>query len=216
MSNKDSAYLIGITGGSASGKTRTINQLEDIFGDDIVVISQDNYYKNLEELGKERWDRADFDTPNAFKNDELVSDLKKLMTGESVTIPIYDFKTHSRKEEEMQVDPAHVILIEGLFIYNVKEIRELLDYKVFLHADGDIRLSRRLLRDINDRGQSVKNIAQSIQWYLEAVKPKQEKYIIPMEKHADKVIDVNSGTSQAVRFLEEKIRKILNSRKQEA
>jgi len=210
--NKDSVYLIGITGGSASGKTRTINKLEDIFGDDIVVISQDNYYKNIEELGKERWDRADYDTPKAFKNKELVSDLKKLMAGESVTIPIYDFKTHSRKEEEMQVDPVSVIIIEGLFIYNVSQIRNLLDYKVFLHADGDIRLSRRLLRDINDRGQSVKNIAQSIQWYLETVKPKQEKYIIPMEKYADKVIDVNSGTGEAVKFLEEKIRMILNSK----
>jgi uridine kinase len=214
--NKDSVYLIGITGGSASGKTRTINQLEKIFGDDIVVISQDNYYKNLEELGKERWDRADYDTPAAFNNNELANDLKKLIKGESVAIPIYDFKTHSRKEEEMQVDPAHVIIIEGLFIYNVPEIRDLLDYKVFLHADGDIRLSRRLLRDINERGQSVKNIAQSIQWYLETVKPKQEKYIIPMEKYADKVINVNSGTRGAVEFLEGKIRNVLKNRKNRA
>jgi uridine kinase len=164
-------------------------------------------------LGKERWDRADYDTPKAFNNDELISDLKSLIQGKSITMPIYDFKTHSRKEKEMKIDPAHVIIIEGLFIYNIKEIRELLDYKVFLHADGDIRLSRRLLRDINDRGQSVKNIAQSIQWYLETVKPKQEKYIIPMEKHADKVINVNSGTRKAVKFLEEKIRGILKERK---
>jgi len=206
------AYVIGITGGSASGKTRTINQLKKIFGDQIVVISQDNYYRNLKELGRERWERADYDKPSAFNNDELADDLKKLIKGESVTLPIYDFKTHSRLKQQIKVDPAQIIIIEGIFIFNIPRIRELIDFKIFLAADGDVRLSRRLLRDINKRGQDPENIAQAIQWYLEVVKPKQEKYIMPMKKYADRIINVNSGTAPAVRFLEDKIRKILNKK----
>lgn len=205
-------YLIGITGGSASGKTRTINQLEKVFGGKIIVISQDNYYKNLKELGKERWERADYDKPDAFNNTELVSDLKSLAKGESVTLPVYDFKTHSRLKEEVKVDPAQIIILEGIFIFNVPEIRDLIDYKVFLHADGDVRLSRRLLRDINQRGQDPKNIAQAIQWYLEVVKPKQERYIIPMERYADKVVNVNAGAKSAIEHLEEKIREMFKRR----
>jgi len=205
----DKPYIIGITGGSGAGKTRTINLLEKVFGDKIVVISQDNYYRDLKELNKERWDRADLDTPGAFKNDELIADIKNLVKGESVTLPIFDFKTHSRKKREIKVNPAQIIMIEGLFTFNVKKLRDLMDFKIFLHTDGDVRLSRRLIRDINQRGQSVKNIAQAIQWYLEVVKPRQEKYIIPMERYADKVIDSNSGTRKAVTFLEKKIRGIL-------
>ena len=202
-------FIIGITGGSASGKTRTINQLEKVFGSKIVVISQDNYYKNLKELGRERWDRADYDKPEAFNNQELVVDLKNLIKGKAVSLPIYDFKTHSRKKEEIKVASAQIIIVEGIFIFNVPEIRELFDFKVFLHADGDVRLSRRLLRDINQRGLDPKTIAQSIQWYLEVVKPKQERYIIPMEKYADKVINTNAGSNGAIEFLGKKIKGIL-------
>jgi len=208
----DKPYIIGITGGSGAGKTRTINLLEKVFGDKIVVISQDNYYIDLKELSKERWDRANLDTPDAFKNDELITDIKNLIKGESVTLPVFDFKTHSRKKKEIKVNPAQIIMIEGLFTFNVKKLRDLMDFKIFLHTDGDVRLSRRLIRDINQRGQTVKNIAQAIQWYLEVVKPRQEKYIIPMEKYADKAIDSNSGTRKAVTFLEKKIRSILKDK----
>jgi uridine kinase len=202
-------FIIGITGGSASGKTRTINQLEKVFGHKIIVISQDNYYKDLKELGQERWERADYDRPEAFNNQDLIADLKKLIKGETVSLPIYDFKTHSRVKEKIKMGTARVIIIEGIFIFNVADVRELLDYKVFLHADGDIRLSRRLLRDINKRGLDPKNIAQSIQWYLEVVKPKQERYIMPMEKYADKVINTNAGSNGAIEFLDKKIKGIL-------
>jgi len=205
-------YLIGITGCSGSGKTFVIEELKKEFGKKIVVISQDNYYKDISKLEKERWERADYDRPEAFDNDLLVRDLTDLKKGKIVTIPVYDFKTSRRLKEEIKVDPAVVIIVEGLFIFNVKGIRRLLDYKIFLYSDGDLRLARRLLRDINERGESSKNIAQSIQWYLESVKPNQEKWILPMTNYADRIINTNAGGRNAVEHLKKKIRDILEDR----
>ncbi|MCX6811413.1 MAG: uridine kinase [Candidatus Berkelbacteria bacterium] len=210
---KPCPFVVGITGGSGAGKTFVIDELKKIFGDKIVVISQDNYYKVLERLKKERWDRAIYDEPEAFDNKEMASDIKKLINGESVSLPVYDFKTHSRLKEEIKVDPATVVIIEGIFTFNVKELRDLMDYKVFLHSDGDVRLSRRLLRDIKERGQSVETIAKAIEWYLEVVKPRQEHYIIPMQKYADLVINTNDGSREAVKILEVKIRDYLETGK---
>jgi len=206
-------FVIGVTGGSAAGKTFVINELKKAFGDQICVISQDNYYKDLKRIGRERWDRAIYDEPDAFDNKELARDIKNLINGKPTQIPVYDFKTHSRLKEEIKFEPAMVIILEGIFTFNVKELRDLMDYKVFLHSDGDVRLSRRLLRDIKERGQSVDTIAEAIEWYLNVVKPRQEHYIVPMQKYADLVLNTNAGSREAAKVLEEKIRGYLRTGK---
>jgi uridine kinase len=206
---KPCPFVIGITGGSGAGKTFVIDELKKIFGNKITVVSQDNYYKIVKRLDKERWERAIYDEPEAFDNAEFARDIKNLINGKAVRIPVYDFKTHSRLKEEIKVEPATVIIIEGIFTFNIKKLRDLMDYKVFLHSDGDVRLSRRLIRDIKERGQSVETIAKTIDWYLNVVKPRQEHYIIPMQKYADLVINTNNGSREAVKILEAKIRDYL-------
>lgn len=208
---KPCPFVIGITGGSGAGKTFVIDELKKIFGDKITVVSQDNYYKVVRRLDKERWDRAIYDEPEAFDNREFARNIKDLINGHPVQIPVYDFKTHSRLKEEIKVKPSTVIIIEGIFTFNVKKLRDLMDYKVFLHSDGDVRLSRRLLRDIKERGESVETIAKTIDWYLNVIKPRQERYIVPMQKYADIVIDTNDGSREAVKILEAKIRGYLTT-----
>jgi len=206
------SFIIGITGGTAAGKTEVIKRLEDVFGPKITVISQDNYYLDLKQLGKERWARANFDTPKAIDNQLLVKHLKKIARGEKAKIPIYDFKTHSRKKETLEIGPSPIIIIEGIFVLNVKEIRDLLDLKVFLHTDADVRLARRLIRDIYKRGLNVKELAENLQWYLEVVKPQQEKWVLPSKKYADLVLNTNTGARHAANkltaLIREKIKKI--------
>ncbi len=204
-------FLIGITGGTAAGKTQTIERLEETFGPKITVISQDNYYLDLKHLGEERWERANLDTPKAIDNELLLKHLKKLKKGEEVEVPIYDFKTHSRKKETLKLGPAPVVIVEGIFVLTVKAIRKLLDLKVFLDADADVRLARRLLRDIYKRGLSVKELAQNLQWYLEVVKPQQEKWVLPSKKYADLVLNTNEGTRLAVEKLSKIIAKKLRT-----
>ena len=206
---KPCPFVIGITGGSGAGKTFVLKSLKEIFGEKITVISQDNYYKVFRRLNKERWERAVYDEPAAFANDELARDLKDLINGKAVQIPVYDFKTHSRLKEEIKVKPATIVILEGIFTFNIKKLRNLMDYKVFLFADGDVRLSRRLVRDIKERGQTVETIARTIDWYLNIVKPRQERYIVPMKKYADLVINTNHGSREAVKILEAKIRDYL-------
>ncbi|MBU2595666.1 uridine kinase [Patescibacteria group bacterium] len=206
-------FVIGITGGSGAGKTFVLDSLKEIFGEKITVISQDNYYKVFRRLKKERWLRAVYDEPAAFDNKELAHDLKDLINGKTVQIPVYDFKTHSRLKEEIKVKPTTIIILEGIFTFNIKKLRDLMDYKVFLFADGDVRLSRRLVRDIKERGQTVETIARTIDWYLNVVKPRQERYIVPMKKYADLVINTNHGSREAVKILEAKIRDYLTSGK---
>ena len=208
---KQKPYLIGITGCSGSGKTFVIEELKKTFDKKIVIISQDNYYKDTAKLVKERWERADYDRPEAFDNDLLVQDLKDLKEGKTAHIPVYDFKTSKRLKEEISIGTASIIIVEGLFVFNVKGIREHLDYKVFLDSDADMRLARRILRDINDRGETAKTVAQSIQWYLEMVKPNQEKWILPMAAYADIVINTNEGGRNAAKHLTEKVNKVLGT-----
>lgn len=198
-------YIIGITGPTASGKTFVVEQLKKHFGPKIVVLSQDNYYKDFKELVKERWERADYDRPESFLNNALIVDLKNLKAGEKVSVPIYDFTSHSRLKKELEISPAEIIILEGIFIFNIEDVRSLIDLKVFLESDADVRLARRLLRDILERGQKIETIEKSIKWYLEMVKPQQEKYILPMKKYADLAINTNEGGIVAVDILKEKI-----------
>ena len=208
---KNKIFTIGITGGTAAGKTQTIERLKEIFGPKITVISQDNYYLDAQHLGEERWQRANFDTPKAIDTHLFIKHLKKLKKGEEVEIPIYDFKNHSRKKQTLKLNSNPVIIVEGIFVLTIKSVRQLLDLKIFLDADRDIRLARRLLRDIYRRGLTIKELAQNLQWYLEVVKPQQEKWVLPSKKYANLVLDTNEGTRLAVKRISEIISKKLKA-----
>lgn len=202
-------YVIGISGPTASGKTFVIEELKRIFGDKIVVISQDQYYKDKSKLKLERFERANYDIPEAFENEELAKDIKNLVLGKNISLPRYDFATHTRKKGEIRVKSAPVIILEGILIFYEENLRKMMDFKVFLDADPDIRLSRRLIRDIEERGKTAENIRETIDYYLSVVKPMQEKYVLPLKKYADLVLNTNEGGKEAAKVLEKKIRKIL-------
>lgn len=209
MFTKSKPYIIGISGPTACGKTYVIEELKKIFDDKILVISQDQYYKDISKLKLERFERANYDIPEAFENNELIKDIKNLLKGKSVTLPQYDFITHTRLKGEIKVKPAEIIIIEGILIFYDPKLRAMMDFKVFLEADPDIRLSRRLIRDIEERGRTVKNLRETIDFYLRTVKPMQEKYVLPLSKYADLVLNTNEGGKKAVGALKEHIRRIL-------
>jgi len=201
-------FIIGITGGTASGKTFVIEALKDRFNGRILIISQDQYYKGERVLFQNRWERANLDSPEAFDNKLLVSHLKNLIKGKAVLTPVYDYKTHLQLKNKIPLEPRPIIILEGILIFNIPEIRKLLDYKIYLQADPDIRLARRLLRDIEERGVTISNLRGTIEWYMNNVKPMHDKFIHPMKQYADLILDTNKGSLKAA----EEIAKIIEKK----
>ncbi len=177
--------IVGIAGGSASGKTTIVNRIKEKFGNDIVVISHDSYYKAHNELSYEDRSRLNYDHPSSFDTDLLISDVKKLKNGEEVDIPVYDYSIHNRSDQYIHVVPKPVILLEGILILENKELRDLMDVKVFVDTDADERLMRRIKRDTIERARSVSSVLQQ---YSETVKPMHEQFIEPSKKYADLII----------------------------
>ena len=177
--------VVGIAGGSASGKTTIVNRIKEKFGNDIVVISHDSYYKAHNELSYEDRSRLNYDHPSSFDTDLLISDIKKLKNGEEVDIPVYDYSIHNRSDQYIHVVPKPVIILEGILILENKELRDLMDVKVFVDTDADERLMRRIKRDTIERARSVSSVLQQ---YAETVKPMHEQFIEPSKKYADLII----------------------------
>lgn len=202
-------YIIGITGPTASGKTYVVRSLQKNFKNQLLFISQDDYYKDAGKVGVERWFRANLDTPEAFDNDLLEQDLKKLISGQSIIIPQYDFTTRKRLDKKIKLLPKPVVILEGILIFSVPQLRKLMDFKVFLDAAADVRLARRLLRDIEEKRFDIKHLKESISWYVKTVRPMQEKYIMPGKKYADLVLNTNEGGKKAAGILKEHILGIL-------
>jgi len=190
-------FLIGITGGTASGKTFVIEALKDKFNGQILVISQDQYYKDHDASIKNRWERANMDEPSAYNNNLLHEHLKKLIVGQSVFAPTYDFKTQHQTKIKIELETKAIIILEGILSLYDPKIRKLMDKKIYLSADSDIRLARRLLRDISERGVTITNLRENIEWYMNYVKPMHEKYIQPTKKYADSIISTNQGSLDA-------------------
>lgn len=207
MRNKK-PYLIGITGGTASGKTFVIEALKDYFDGNLLVISQDQYYKNLNVRSLDRWERVNLDEPKAFDNKLLAKHLKMLLKGKQVEMPVYDYTTHKQLDKTFVHDPKNVIVLEGILIYNTPEIRKMLDWKIFLDASPDIRLARRLIRDIEERGIDTQKLRHDIKRYMGTVKPMFDKYIGPMKAHADTVYNTDHGSVLAAEKIIQKVKKI--------
>ena len=179
-----STLLIGIAGGTGSGKTTLTEHLSNHFGTDISVVHHDNYYKRQDCSYEERC-RTNYDHPDAFDTQRMIDDLKALKRGESISCPVYDFTIHNRTDETITVTPTRVVIVEGILIFQNAALRELLDIKIFVETDADVRILRRALRDVEERGRSLESV---IRQYLTTVKPMHEQFVEPTRKYADIVV----------------------------
>ena len=177
--------VIGIAGGSGSGKTTLLKNLIETFGPDITVLSHDNYYKRHDEMTYEERCQLNYDEPAALETDLMVRQLEQLRRGEEIWCPVYDFTVHNRSDETVCIKPGRVIIVEGILIFADEALRSLMDIKIFVDADADIRICRRIKRDVNKRGRSLESV---ILQYQQTVKPMHEKYVEPSKKYADNVV----------------------------
>lgn len=178
--------IIGIAGGTGSGKTTVVNQiLNELPQEEVTVISQDSYYNKNDNLSYEERCKINFDHPRAIDFDLLIKQLYALKDGQTIDQPIYSFVTHNRSTDTLKTNPRKVIIIEGILILTNKELRDLMDIKVFVHADSDERLIRRLRRDIKERGRDIDEVLQR---YQDTLKPMHQEFIEPTKNYADIII----------------------------
>lgn len=199
--------LIGIAGGTGSGKTTLANRLIDSFGDDEVsVLRHDNYYKRHDEMDYEERSRLNYDHPDAFDTELLCEHIKALKAGSSVLMPVYNYSVHNRSEETILVKPAPVIVLEGILIFAEPKLCDLMDIKVFVDTDADVRILRRIVRDVKNRGRSLDSV---ICQYLTTVKPMHEQFVEPSKRRADIIIPEGGENLVALDMLIERVRKHL-------
>lgn len=177
--------VIGIAGGSGSGKTTLMKSLLARFQDDVTVLSHDNYYRPYEELTIEERQKVNYDHPDAFDTDMMIEHLRQLKAGHAIECPVYDYTTYSRMKETTHLEPRKVILVEGILIFENKTLCSLLDIKLFVDTDADVRLIRRIRRDVAKRGRSLESVLSQ---YLATVKPMHEQFVEPSKKNADLVV----------------------------
>lgn len=199
--------LIGIAGGTGSGKTTLANKLIDSFGDDEVsVLRHDNYYKRHDEMNYEERSRLNYDHPDAFDTELLCEHIKALKAGEAASMPVYDYSQHNRSKETILVKPAPVIVLEGILIFAEPKLCELMDIKVFVDTDADVRILRRIVRDVKNRGRSLDSV---ICQYLTTVKPMHEQFVEPSKRRADIIIPEGGENVVALDMLIERVRRHL-------
>ena len=191
--------VIGIAGGTGSGKSTLVKNLIEKFGDVITVLSHDNYYKRHDELTYEERCLLNYDEPAALDTSLMVYQLDQLIHGQEIDCPVYDFTVHNRSNETVRIVPRQVILVEGIMIFADEELRKLMNIKIFVDADADIRICRRIKRDVNKRGRSLESV---IIQYQQTVKPMHEKYVEPSKKHADIVVPQGGKNKVALEMIE--------------
>ena len=198
--------MIGIAGGTGSGKSTFTNRLKDYFGDDVTVIYHDNYYRRRDDISYEERTKINYDHPDALETELLVEHLKQLKEGQEIECPVYDFTQHNRSNKSYTIRPSKIFLIEGILIFSDERLRNLFDIKIFVEADADERILRRVVRDVNERGRDINNIMEQ---YLTTVKPMHALYVEPTKTTADLII--NSGMNDvAFDIMKTKIEQLLN------
>ena len=202
--------IIGVSGGTGSGKTRFAKELLlRCDPNEVIYISQDSYYKNLKHLSYEDRCNINFDDPNSIDFRDLENDLIHLIDGKDVEIPIYNFKTHLRMEETNQLKSKPIIILEGIFALHDNQIRNLIDIKVFVDTPSDIRILRRVKRDINKRARSIESI---ITQYMESVRPMHEKFVEPSKKYADIIIMDGGKNKMAIDTINNRLLPLIEKR----
>ncbi|SQB38027.1 uridine kinase [Clostridium perfringens] len=199
--------FIGITGGTGSGKSTIAKEIYRQFGEDcIAMIEQDSYYKDQSHLSMDDRVKTNYDHPNAFDNNLLVSHLESLLNGHSIQKPSYDFSIHNRIEDTTKVEPKEIVIVEGILILEDPRIRELLDIKIYVDTDADVRIIRRMVRDINERGRTIESV---INQYLNVVKPMHNQFTEPTKKFADIIIPEGGHNKVAIDIIVAKIKEVL-------
>ena len=199
----DKVMVIGIAGGTGSGKTTITRKLIQRFGHEVSVIYHDNYYKAHHNMPYEERAKLNYDQPDAFDTDQLIEAVRALKKGRSVVCPVYDYSIHDRSEKTITVKPARVIIVEGILIFENRELCSLMDIKVFVDADADVRILRRIVRDVRDRGRSLESVVNQ---YLNTVKPMHEKYVEPSKRNADIIVPEGGHNRVALELLMERVR----------
>lgn len=194
--------IIGIAGGSGSGKTTLVERLCEQFGEDVSVLTHASYYTPRPDLTDEERDSLNLDHPASFDTDRLISDLEDLIAGKTVQVPVYDFAIQDRLEETRALSPTKIILVEGMLILENKALRNLLDIKLFVDTDDDVRLLRRILRDTRERGRSLDEVAER---YLATVKPMHQQFVEPSKRYADVIIPEGGENAVALLMLIQRI-----------
>lgn len=206
MQKKKDVIVIGIAGGTGSGKSTFTNRIKKAFPNDTAVVYYDNYYKALNDMPFEEREKQNYDHPDAFETELLLEHLKKLKAWEQVECPVYDFTIHNRSKETTIIEPKPVVLLEGILVLADERIRNEMDIKIYVEADADERILRRVMRDVKERGRDIDGIVNQ---YLNTVKPMHYVYVEPTRAKADVVI--NSGKNQvAFDVISAKIRSILS------
>ena len=177
--------VIGIAGGTGSGKTTLTNRLKERFGKDISVMSHDNYYRSQDDISFEERVKTNYDHPDSFETDLLIEHLQQLKNGHSIECPIYSFSEHTRTKDTRKIDPTKVIIVEGILIFQNPELLNMLDIRIFVDTDPDVRILRRILRDVKERGRSLDSVVTQ---YLATVKPMHEQFVEPSKRNADIIV----------------------------
>lgn len=198
--------VIGIAGGTASGKTTVAARIKDKFQNEVELLCHDCYYKAHDDMPFEERTKINYDHPNAFDTDRYINDIKALKEGKAIERPVYDYSIHNRVAETVTVEPKRVIILEGILIFENEELRDLMDIKLFVDTDADIRIMRRIIRDVEERGRSLESVVKQ---YSTTVKPMHERFIEPSKRYADLIIPHGGKNKVALDMVFNRIKTIL-------
>ena len=203
---ENNILVIGIAGGTGSGKTTLMKRLVERFSADVTVLSHDNYYRCRDDMPFEERCKVNYDEPAALETDLMARHLDALRRGQAIDCPVYDFSQHNRSNETVRIEPKRVIIVEGILIFENKQLRDLMDIKIFVDTDADIRLCRRIRRDVRERGRTLESV---IEQYQTTVKPMHEKYVEPSKRYAHIVVPEGGKNAVALEMIEGRIRRHL-------
>ena len=199
--------VIGIAGGTGSGKTTLTNQIAGLFKEHVTVLTHDNYYKAHDDMDYDERSRLNYDHPNAFETELMIEHLKALKNGESILCPVYDYTIHNRSNDTITIHPNKVIIVEGILIFENKELCDLMDIRIFVDTDADLRIIRRIKRDVLERARSLESVTNQ---YMDTVKPMHEQYVEPSKRNANIIIPENSYNQPAMEMITHYISSFLN------
>ena len=200
--------IIGIAGGSGSGKTTLTNQIASQFTEQVTIIKHDNYYKAHDDMDYDERSRLNYDHPNAFETDLMIKHLKALKQGESIECPVYDFTVHNRSKDTITIIPNKVIIVEGILIFENKELCDLMDLRIFVDTDADLRIIRRIKRDVLERARCLESVMNQ---YMDTVKPMHEQYVEPSKRNANIIVPENAYNQPAMEIIQNHIKSYLNN-----
>lgn len=194
--------IIGIAGGTGSGKTTLTRKLQETFGPDVSVVYHDNYYKRHDGMTYEERASLNYDHPDAFDTPLMVEHLRQLLAGQTIQCPVYDYTVHNRSDQTIEIHPTKVIIVEGILIFENKALRDLMDIRIFVDTDADVRILRRVVRDVKKRGRSLESIVSQ---YLATVKPMHEQFVEPSKRYADLIVPEGGRNPVALDLIERQV-----------